>query len=126
MAFQFLIFNLERHQRDIYNNNKASNAKIGQNINKAVYFFACFFHVNLVVCFDSILPKYTSALLFRKSQGLTFRLGGPSHKQPNFPLPLIQPCPGQTIIVFMHSAFIFSMAYVLEHDGVSLISIISM
>ena len=42
-------------------NNKASNAKIGQNVNKAVYFFA---RVNLVVCFDSILPKYTSALLF--------------------------------------------------------------
>jgi uncharacterized membrane protein len=46
------------------NKNKASNAKIGQNVNKAVYFFARFFRVNLVVCFDSILPKYTSALLF--------------------------------------------------------------
>jgi hypothetical protein len=42
---------------------KASNAKVGQNVNKAVYFFARFFRVNLVVCFDSILPKYTSALL---------------------------------------------------------------
>jgi hypothetical protein len=49
---------------NIYNNNKASNAKISQNVNKAVYFFACFFRVNLVVCFDSILPEYTSALLF--------------------------------------------------------------
>jgi hypothetical protein len=49
---------------NIYNNNKASHAKIGQNVNKAVYFFAHFFRVNLVVCFDSILPKYTSALLF--------------------------------------------------------------
>jgi hypothetical protein len=28
------------------------------------HFFARFFRVNLVVCFDSILPKYTSALLF--------------------------------------------------------------
>jgi hypothetical protein len=34
---------------NIYNNNKASNAKIGQNVNKAVYyFFARFFRVNLV------------------------------------------------------------------------------
>jgi hypothetical protein len=49
---------------NIYNNNKASNAKIGQIVNKAVYFFVRFFRVNLVVCFDSILPKYTSALLF--------------------------------------------------------------
>jgi hypothetical protein len=49
---------------NIYNNNKASNAKIGQNVNKAVYFFARFFRVNLVICFDSILSKYTSALLF--------------------------------------------------------------
>jgi hypothetical protein len=48
----------------IYNNNKASNGKISQNVNKAVNFFARFFRVNLVVCFDSILPKYTSALLF--------------------------------------------------------------
>jgi hypothetical protein len=37
-----------------------------QNVNKAVYFFARFFRVNLVVCFDSILPKYTSAFLFSK------------------------------------------------------------
>jgi hypothetical protein len=37
---------------NIYNNNKASNAKIGQNVNKAVYFFARFFRVNLVVCFN--------------------------------------------------------------------------
>ena len=42
----------------IYNNDKASNAKIGQNVNKAGFFFARFFRVNLVVCFDSILPKY--------------------------------------------------------------------
>jgi hypothetical protein len=28
---------------NIYNNNKASNAKIDQNVNKAVYFFARFF-----------------------------------------------------------------------------------
>jgi hypothetical protein len=49
---------------NIYNNNKASNAKICYNVNKAVYFCARFFRVNLVVCFDSILPKYTSALLF--------------------------------------------------------------
>ena len=49
---------------NIYNNNKASNAKIGQNVNRAVNFFARFFRVNLVVCFDYILPKYTSALLF--------------------------------------------------------------
>jgi hypothetical protein len=31
---------------NIYNNNKASNAKIGQNVNKAVYFFARFFFGN--------------------------------------------------------------------------------
>jgi hypothetical protein len=31
---------------------------------KRSIFFARFFRVNLVVCFDSILPKYTSALLF--------------------------------------------------------------
>ena len=49
---------------NIYNNNKTSNAKIGYNVNKAVYFCARFFRINLVVCFDSILPKYTSALLF--------------------------------------------------------------
>ena len=49
---------------NIYNNNKAYNAKIGYNVNKAVYFCARFFRVNLVVCFDSMLPKYTSALLF--------------------------------------------------------------
>ena len=51
---------------NIYKNNKASNAKIGQNVNKAVYFFARFFRVNLVVYFYSIPPtgKYTSALLF--------------------------------------------------------------
>jgi hypothetical protein len=48
---------------NIYNNNKASNAKIGQNVNKAGFFFTLF-RVNLVACFDSILPKYTSALLF--------------------------------------------------------------
>ena len=35
-------------------------------VNKAVYFFARFFRVNLVVCFDSILPKYTSPYFFRK------------------------------------------------------------
>jgi hypothetical protein len=29
-------------------------------VNKAGGFFARFFRVNLVVCFDSILPKYTS------------------------------------------------------------------
>jgi hypothetical protein len=41
-------------------------AKIDQNVNKAVYFFARFFRVNLVVYFYSIPPtgKYTSALLF--------------------------------------------------------------
>ena len=58
------ISNGQKIVSNIYNNNKASNAKIGQNVNKTVYFFARFFHVNLVVWFDSILPKYTSVLLF--------------------------------------------------------------
>jgi hypothetical protein len=63
--YEYSISNGQKIVSNIYyNNNKASNAKIGQNVNKAVYFFARFFHVNLVVCFDSILPKYTSALLF--------------------------------------------------------------
>jgi hypothetical protein len=42
-------------------------------VNKAVYFFARFFRVNLVVCFDSILPKYTSALLFSEINPLSER-----------------------------------------------------
>jgi hypothetical protein len=46
-----------------HNNNKVPNAKIGQNVNKAVHFFARFFRVNLVVCFDSILPKYCCIIL---------------------------------------------------------------
>jgi hypothetical protein len=62
--YEYNISNGQKIVSNIYNNNKASNAKIGQNVNKAVYFFARFFRVNLVVCFDSILPKYTSALLF--------------------------------------------------------------
>ena len=64
--YEYNISNGQKIVSNIYNNNKASNAKIGQNVNKAVYFFSCFFRVNLVVCYDSILPKYTSALLFRK------------------------------------------------------------
>jgi hypothetical protein len=62
--YEYNISNGQKIVSNIYNNNMASNAKIDQNVNKAVYFFACFFCVNLVVCFDSILPKYTSALLF--------------------------------------------------------------
>ena len=64
--YEYNISNWQKIVSNIYNINKASNAKIGQNINKAVYFFARFFRVNLVVCFDSILllPKYSSALLF--------------------------------------------------------------
>jgi hypothetical protein len=58
------MYNRQKIASNIYNNNKASSAKIGQNVNKAVYFFARFFRVNIVVCFDSILPKYTSTLLF--------------------------------------------------------------
>jgi hypothetical protein len=34
------------HLAMLANNNKASIAKIGQNVNKAVYFFARFFRVN--------------------------------------------------------------------------------
>jgi hypothetical protein len=38
---------------NIYNNNKASNAKIGQNVNKAVYFFANFCRVICIsISFD--------------------------------------------------------------------------
>jgi hypothetical protein len=62
--YEYSIINGQKIVSNIYNNNKASNAKIGQNVNKAGGFFARFFRVNLVVCFDSILPKYTSALLF--------------------------------------------------------------
>ena len=62
--YEYNISNGQKVVSNIYNNNKASNAKISQNVNKAVYFFARFFRVNLVVWFNSILPKYTSALLF--------------------------------------------------------------
>jgi hypothetical protein len=49
---------------NIYNNNKAFNAKIGQNVNKAVYFFACFFHVNLVVCLIIFLSVFYLIFVF--------------------------------------------------------------
>jgi hypothetical protein len=38
--------------------------KIWSKCKQSGFFYARFFRVNLVVCFDSILPKYTSALLF--------------------------------------------------------------
>jgi hypothetical protein len=37
-----IISNGQKIMSNIYNNNKASNAKIGQNVNKVVYFFAHF------------------------------------------------------------------------------------
>jgi hypothetical protein len=77
------------NMQNVYNNNKASNAKIGQNVNKAVYFFARFFRLNLVVCFNSILHTLLFSEINPSSEchrklfvgywGLMTFMGGNSH-----------------------------------------------
>jgi hypothetical protein len=44
--YEYNIINGQKIVSNINNNNKASNAKIGQNVIKAGGFFACFFRVN--------------------------------------------------------------------------------
>ena len=41
--YEYNISNGQKIVSNIYNNNKASNAKIGQNVNKTVYFVHVFF-----------------------------------------------------------------------------------